>query len=213
MRARSTLNKDAFDLLYEEAARDSAEYIRKFINDSIITDGAWWDVASKKIEVDGLCLEFGVYDGTSINYFSNAQPNLTWYGFDSFEGFQEDWVGGYFGKDSFSMNGKIPKVNKNVKLIKGWFKDTLPNFLKGMSKNIAFINMDCDTYESTKQVLDMIGPERLVPNTRILFDEYHSYIGWKFGEYKAWQDFVKEHNIKYKYEMFGPRQSLIKICN
>ena len=111
------------------------------------------------------------------------------------------------------MNGKIPKVNKNVKLIKGWFKDKLPNFLKVMSKNIAFINMDCDTYESTKQVLDIIGPERLVPNTRILFDEYHSYIGWKFGEYKAWQDFVKEHNIKYKYEMFGPRQSLIKICN
>ena len=212
MRERSKINKESFDLLYEEAAKDSADYIRKYIDEAIITDGGWWGIASNKIEVDGLCLEFGVHVGISINYFSNAKPNITWYGFDSFEGFQEDWKGGYFGKASFSLDGKLPGVNKNVKLIKGWFKDTLPDFLKEHKEKIAFINMDCDTYESTKQVLDMIGPERLVPNTRILFDEYLCYIGWKNGEFKAWQEFVKKHKLSYKYELFATRQALIKIC-
>jgi hypothetical protein len=211
IRTRSGINKDAYDILYEEAAQESAEYIRPYISEAIITDEGWWNVAANKIEIDGLCLEFGVHMGVSINYFSNAKPNITWYGFDSFEGFQEDWKGGYFGKASFSLNGKLPIVNKNVKLIKGWFKNTLPDFLKEHKEKIAFINMDCDTYESTKQVLDMIGPERLVPNTKILFDEYISYIGWKHGEFKAWQEFVKNNNIKYKYELFGPRQTLIKI--
>ena len=53
MRERSKINKDSFDLLYEEAAKDSADYIRKYIDEAIITDGGWWDVAANKIEVDG----------------------------------------------------------------------------------------------------------------------------------------------------------------
>ena len=73
------------------------------------------------------------------------------------------------------------------------------------------MHIDCDTYESTKEILNIIGKDRLTNGTRILFDEYLSYIGWKEGEFKAWQEFVLENKIKYKYEMFGRRQALIKI--
>ena len=60
-------------------------------------------------------------------------------------------------------------------------------------------------------MLDIIGPKKLVSNTRILFDEYTSYIGWKENEFKAWKEFVQKHNVNYKYEMFADRQALIKI--
>ena len=205
------ISKVAFDVLAEEAANESADYIRPYIKVAIITDTGWWNVALEKIEIDGLHLEFGVYRGESIDYFSSKKPNTIWYGFDSFEGFQEDWQGGFYGKKTYSLNGQKPVVNKNVKLIKGYFKDTLPKFLKNKKQDIAFLHIDCDTYQSTKEVLDIIGPKKLVSNTRILFDEYTSYIGWKENEFKAWKEFVQKHNIKYKYEMFADRQALVKI--
>jgi hypothetical protein len=205
------VHKDAFEVLHDEAARESADYVRQYIKDAVITDVGWWNVAASKIEVKGLCMEFGVYEGLSLNHLARCRPDITWYGFDSFLGLQEDWKGGTMAKGAFSTAEKLPEMQKNVKLIKGWFKDTLPNFLKDIDKNISFLHIDCDTYESTKEVLNIIGPERLVTNTRILFDEYISYIGWKEGEFKAWKEFVIKNNIKYKYELFGRRQALIKI--
>ena len=201
----------AFDILYYEAAKESADYIKKYRDEAIIADEGWWLIAVNKIKIKGLLLEFGVYKGKSLNFFSSQKPNHTWYGFDSFTGFQEDWKGGYFAKGMYSLKGIEPKMNNNVKLIKGLFKKTLPKFLKNTKDPVSFMHVDCDTYESTKEVLDILGPKRLVSNTRILFDEYTSYIGWKNGEFKAWQEFVKKHKVKYKYEMFGERQALIKI--
>ena len=169
---------NAFDILYYEAAKQSAKYIKKYLYETIVSDRSLWIIAASKIEVKGLCLEFGVHTGKSINFLSKEKP----------------------------------KVNKNVILIKGFFKKTLPKFLKQHKDKVSLMHIDCDTYESTKEVLDIVSSKRLVPNTRILFDEYHSYIGWKNGGFKAWQKFVKKHKIKYKYEMFGERQALVKIC-
>ena len=89
---------NAFDILYNEAAKESAEYIKKYLNEAIITDAGWWVIAASKIEVKGLCLEFGVHTGKSINFLSKEKPKQIWYGFDSFVGFQEDWKGGFFAK-------------------------------------------------------------------------------------------------------------------
>ncbi len=210
-RPRSALNKHAYDILYEEAAKESAEYIKNFLNEASITDGGWWDQALSKIQIEGLCLELGVHVGNSINFFSKNKPEKIWYGFDSFLGLQEDWVGGWYLKGGLSLNGKPPLVNKNVRLIKGFFKDTLPIFFNTHDENISFLHVDCDTYESTLEALNIMGSKRFVPNTRILFDEYLGYTGWKQGEFKAWQEFVKNNKIKYKYEIFGLRQALVKI--
>jgi hypothetical protein len=64
-----------------------------------------------------LWLEFGVASGNTINYISKFTDEKV-YGFDSFEGLPEKWRDG-FNKGSFNMNGKPPKVNDNVELIKG----------------------------------------------------------------------------------------------
>jgi hypothetical protein len=200
-----------FDLLTKEALEESVKYIKPFLNEVIICQDGWWNIALGKINKDGLCLEFGVYEGESLNYFSNKSQDRTWYGFDSFYGLQEDWKGGWFSKNHFNLNGKKPVVNKNVVLIKGWFKKTLPSFLKRNKEKISFMHIDCDTYESTKDVFDNIDYDRFVNNSIILFDEYMGYINWKNHEFKAWQEYVKENKINYKYIAFGDRQAIIKI--
>ena len=68
-----------------------------------------------------------MYLAASINLFSNELKGLEIFGFDSFEGINENWYGTSKEKGTFSMHGKLP-VNSNVNLIKGLVQDTLPNF-------------------------------------------------------------------------------------
>ena len=76
-------------------------------------------------------LEFGVYQGNSINSFSKILKDIKIYGFDSFEGLEEDWVTReYNPAGTFTLNKKSPKVLKNVRIVKGKVQNTLENFLK-----------------------------------------------------------------------------------
>ena len=139
-----------------------------------------------KLQQDGLWLEFGVFSGESINYISNFTTN-TVYGFDSFEGLPEKWRPGY-EKGMFSLGGHLPKVNKNISLIKGWFNETLEDFIKNQNQKISFIHIDCDLYSSTKYVLDTLK-DHLAKDCVIVFDEFINYDGYEHGEFKAFQEF------------------------
>lgn len=79
----------------------------------------------------------------------------------------EKWRDG-FDKGMFNMNGKLPEVNYNVKLIKGWLEDTLPFFIKYQNKKISFIHIDVDLYSSTKCIFnnlkDYIDKENITEN-------------------------------------------------
>jgi|TARA_E500000318_G_scaffold73273_1_gene67891 hypothetical protein len=207
----SASKERVFDILNKEAVIDSANYIKPFIKDCVIMEEKWWGITLNHITKKGLHLEFGVHRGESINYFAQNKPDITWYGFDSFEGLQEDWKGGMLAKGHFTLNGKEPKVLPNVSLIKGWFKDTLPLFLSKNKNKMSFIHIDCDTYESTKDVFDCIDKSLLQKGTIVLFDEYMGYTGWRENEFKAWQEYVNKNKIKYKYIAFGEEQALIKI--
>jgi len=94
-----------------------------------------------------LWLEFGVASGKTINYISKFTNDKV-YGFDSFEGLPEKWRNGY-DKRAFNRNGNLPRVNNNVELIKGWFNETLVNFIQTHNKKVSFIHMDADLYSST----------------------------------------------------------------
>lgn len=131
----------------------------------------------------GLCLEFGVYKGGSITACAKRFPDRTFYGFDSFEGFPAD--GRTDWQQDFSVE-KLPAVPKNVKLIKGWFTETLPPFLKQQPGDIAFINIDCDIYSSTKDVFTILHEhDRLKPGMIISFDELINYRGFLVNEMLA----------------------------
>jgi hypothetical protein len=169
-----------------------------------------WDFALNKICIAGTCAEFGVFTGGSINHFARKVPAI--YGFDSFEGLREDWKGWVCTKGAFDLKGKLPKVANNVHLIKGWFHETLPDFLAQHPEPFAFVHIDCDTFEATEIVLKLIGPQ-LVPGTVIVFDEYFGYRGWQVGEFKAWKDYTQRTGTRYEYLGFSRHQVALQLRN
>ena len=190
-----------FTIRLAKSVIDSVNYLeQKNSNDIKLFQSTMQEleyILINEIEIDGLFLEFGVFNGKSINIMSNILKNKVFYGFDSFEGLPEYWIPG-FDKGKFNLEGNLPKVNKNVSLIKGWFNETLPDFCKDHKENIAFLHIDCDLYSSTKTIFDNLK-DRIKPGTIITFDEYFGYYNWKNHEFKAFQEFVNENNIKYKY--------------
>ena len=147
---------------------------------------------------DGLWLEFGVFQGTTIHLLAKAHPGDV-FGFDSFLGLPETWRvskrnpgnrfdRAYTMKGSFSLMGnKPPRHLPNVKFVKGWFNETLPSFLLRHTSPVRFLHVDCDLYSSSSYVLKTIGP-RLRNGTVILFDELINYPGFEKHELLAlWQ--------------------------
>jgi hypothetical protein len=146
---------------------------------------------------DSLWLEFGVWEGRTINYISKQTTNQI-YGFDSFKGLPEDWRNGYL-KNHFNKDGDPPTVNSNVILELGWFNDTLePFLLKHQNKKITLLHIDCDLYSSTKYVLEKCTP-RLCEGSIVIFDELINYEGYEEGEWKAMNEWVVNNNIEYEW--------------
>jgi hypothetical protein len=143
-----------------------------------------------------LWLEFGVYSGKTINYISTKTTD-TVYGFDSFEGLPEKWRDG-FDKGAFNRDGNLPRVLDNVVLIKGWFNDTLPTFIKEQNKKVSFIHIDCDLYSSTKYIFNELK-DYIDTDCIIVFDELVNYDGFDGdnGELKAFYEFINENNVSY----------------
>ncbi len=148
----------------------------------------------------GLFLEFGVWQGDSINFIADNTKNIV-YGFDSFDGLPYDWASPE-SKGMFSVGGKLPSVRKNVKLYPGWFEDSLPEFVKDHDEPISFIHVDCDLYSSTKTIFKYFG-SRIRSGVVILFDEYFNYPCWDEHEYKAFQEFVAEKGVSSEYIGFN----------
>ena len=152
-------------------------------------------------------LEFGVWVGTTINFFSKYVNTI--YGFDSFEGLREDWVGiSGAPKGHFNLNKKLPKLNKNVIPVVGWVQDTLVTFLEKHKPEINFVHLDMDTYKTTKFVLTKIKPY-LVKNCIIAFDELYNYSGWEVGEYKALKETFNDNEYRYVcFNIYGPQATV-----
>jgi len=145
-----------------------------------------------------LWLEFGVASGRTINYISKFTDE-TVYGFDSFEGLPEKWRDG-FDKGAFSSNGNLPIVNENVVLVKGWFDQTLPDFIKSQDKKVSFIHMDADLYSSTKCILNTLK-DYLDTDCVVIFDELVNYPGFDKdkGELKAFYEFITDNDVNYEW--------------
>ena len=141
-----------------------------------------------------LVLEFGVWYGRSINFMA-SKISGTIDGFDSFDGLPEYWRN-YFDKGAFSLDN-LPEVAPNVNLHKGWFNETLPEFLKSHSQEVRFLHVDCDLYSSTKTVFDLLGDR--ISNTVIIFDEFFNYSGWRNGEFQAFTEFLESRSLKFEY--------------
>jgi len=157
---------------------------------------------------DRLLCEFGVFRGGTINHIAARTPK-TVFGFDSFEGLPEAWDHQGIGKGHFAL-AKLPRVRKNVILVKGWFDQTIPLFLKEHSGMAAFVHIDCDLYSSTKIVFDAMAP-RLASGTVIVFDEYFNFPYWHDGEHKAFMEFLDKTALTCRYIGYHAKNQQVAV--
>ena len=132
-------------MAYVAATLDSARYLIEHMMGAVDvkTASAVRAQALDAATVDGLVLEFGVFDGGSIRELA-ARANQVVHGFDSFEGLPEDWTH-FQKKGRFSRGGKAPAgLPDNVQLHAGQFDDTLPSFLASHPGPVRLAHVDCD---------------------------------------------------------------------
>ncbi len=155
-----------------------------------------FEVAAARIsDKQVVYLEFGVYQGKSMRWWSQAlkHPDSQLHGFDSFEGLPEayDDAGGKYVKGWFSTGGQIPQIeDRRVQFHKGWFEETLPAF-EMPSHEVLFINLDADLYSSTIYVLKQLRPH-IRPGVYLYFDD----MSRPDHEPRALEEFLRESGLR-----------------
>ena len=96
-----------------------------------------------------------------------------------------------------SAKRQVP-ILPDVEFCKGWFKDTIPQFLEQQKGEFAFLHVDSDLYSSARDIFTL-AQDRIVPGTVILFDEIIGYDAWKIHEYKAFNEFVEDNKVEYEW--------------
>ena len=184
--------------------------LRYCLNNNLINQGLW--------------LEFGVWKGQTLQLISNYTNNNV-YGFDSFYGFNDESQGEWKTKN-YSLEGNIPKkideldkferklsgkvvdINTNVKFVVGLFNESIPKFIEEndiIKKGIDFMHIDCDTYESTKCILDNLK-DYINNNCIIVFDELINFPNFVNGEIKALYEWI-DNDEKISIEYIGTEEN------
>jgi len=198
------------------AATDSANYAIEKMQEAVMFSNRQYlrkhccDLIKNKNEA--VVVEFGVWSGNSINAFAKELPEASVFGFDSFLGLSEDWSGFNLVKGTFNLNGVSPVVEKNVIIYNGLYEDTVPEFIKNnnFKNGIDLIHMDSDTYNPTIYALKNLN-DLIREGSIIIFDEYFGYPNWRSHEYKAFQEFVSQNSIRYKYIAYSEHTVAVEI--
>lgn len=207
-------DRDLAHQMYALAVRESAAYANANMPSATAVRPSKYpgpgrlellDLALSMVTVkDGLYAEFGVFKGETLAFAAERIDSVI-YGFDSFRGLSEDWFIDV-KKGHFDLGGKAPDIpapQENIRLVNGYFADTIPRFKREVPGPFAFLHIDCDLYASAKTIFDGLG-DRIVPGTVIVFDEYLNYPGWQNHEFKAFQEFCAAGGRRYAYKAFCP---------
>lgn len=126
-------------------------------------------------KVPGDIAEVGVYKGGSAKIICQAKGDKSLHLFDTFEGLPKvddvDMVWPFYeGKFAASYDRVRDYLGqeKNVYFYKGIFPDTSDPV---KDKRFSFVNLDVDTYESTKKCIEFFYP-RMSPGGVILSHDY-----------------------------------------
>ena len=151
--------------------------------------------ASPILQRTGTWVEFGVFNGLSLQRIVSQKGDAQVYGFDTFEGLPEDWVVDNkirLPKGTFATKN-IPNII-GAHIIAGLFQNTLHNWQP--NEPITFVHIDCDIYSATSCVLTHILP-MLGNDTIIVFDELFNYSGFEDHEMKA---LYEAHELGLRYD-------------
>jgi hypothetical protein len=157
------------------------------------------DTALGKEPREGMLCEFGVCTGNSTNLIAKKIAPREVFGFDSFEGLPDDWVIGNIRvpKGFLAIDPAKLHFEPNVKLVKGYFCDSLPGFLETHAGPVALLHIDCDTYESTVDILKHTSP-RFQVGTVIVFDEVLGDMGTE-NELKAFYELLQKRPFGFEW--------------
>jgi hypothetical protein len=143
--------------------------------------------------VPGHIMEFGVWRGTSTRILRRTLskcrraefggPRKRIYACDSFQGLPEQYEKMAVG----TFATKPPKI-RGVRIVKGYFEDSLTPALAGEVKQVALASLDADLYSSTACVLKWLTP-LLGPGSLLLFDQF---LGDNGAEKRAFEDWKRE---------------------
>lgn len=198
------------DIVQEDSIRKSAKFILENAADAMMffEREPFWnyvgDYAFRNFKYESRVdkyayFEFGVWKGRSINHFSSRFPQLKFVGFDSFLGLSEDWTGTELAKGAFSVDGNLPKVNKNVLLVPGWIEETLSIFVEKNRNEIqlSLCHFDFDTYTPTAFALQQLK-DFVATGTILIFDEFIGYPNYQEHEFKAFFEFCNHNGLTYR---------------
>lgn len=171
-----------------------------------------------RIGVEGDYLEFGVRRGDSFRnailsarraYRTSAGGGFSgrFVAFDSFAGLPavpsmeepgNPYRPGDFAasRESFERNLGRLRAQHHVEVVAGWFDQTLnPATAARLGlRRAAFVNIDCDLYESTVSVLEFVTP-LLQNGTIVYFDDWYSVGGsMQRGEARAAREWLQRHS-------------------
>ncbi len=200
------VQESTFRELERIAYRESASFISQHLEKAVLftNDVEFWTRAINAAPKNGLVLEFGVFQGRSINIFADVlnhdDDSRKIYGFDAFEGLSEDFTGTTMPKKMFSVEGQLPVVAESVELKKGWVDKTLPEFMMEHGDKLAFMNVDFDTYTPTKIVFENLV-SRFQKGSIIVFDELLGFPNWREHEHKVLMEMMPE-NCEYEFISF-----------
>ena len=173
--------------------------------------------ALQKVNLTGHVMEFGVWQGTTLKIISDRFSNQTVWGFDSFEGLPETWfmksevdarrsqhLPGKFALDKKELQVIVDQFAKRkVKLVPGWFNQSIVPWMNDNPGVVAFLHIDCDLYSSTLDILKLLN-DRIVPGTVIVFDEMYpwndlkQYDLWEQGEFRALGEWISNHQRAFR---------------
>lgn len=143
-----------------------------------------YEMSIKCMGIEGDFIECGVAAGSQLGMMKQAvidsKSDKIVYGYDSFEGIpyavecdetqpaigtidktklgllQSTGVSSHSVENVIENFGKFEVSMTNVKLVKGWFQDTVP---QSKHEKIALLRLDGDLYESTKVCLEHLLPK------------------------------------------------------
>jgi len=153
-------------------------------------------VAARVSDGPVLYLEFGVYRGESLRFWSRAlrHPDARLHGFDSFRGLPEDFdVGGPYARGTFDVGGAAPQIaDPRVRFFPGRFEQSLASYQPPAHEALVVL-LDADLYSSTLLVLRQLRPH-LAPGTIVILGD----LSRPDHEPRAFQEFLAESRLRFR---------------
>jgi hypothetical protein len=149
--------------------------------------GVYRQMAARHQFPEGDWAEFGCRSGATARLLIPLMPpTARFFAFDSFRGLPLDWnrgPGRVVPRGHFKC--EQPEI-EGATIVAGLFADTLPAWLDAEERHLALIHLDCDLYESARDVMERLRYGReLSAGSVILIDDLCSYPNWRNGIWKA----------------------------